>query len=83
MFKSTKEFETAIKEVLIMVRDEKGLNSDESTFPEDDFWEAAVECVDRRFLSGINYQRTLDGKPHFTSRGTRVTYSGLAFIESK
>lgn len=82
MFKSIKEFDAAIKEVLVMILDEKPLTPDNSSFPDDDFWEAAVECVDRRYLNGINYQRTMDGKPHFNSRGVRVTYSGLAFIES-
>lgn len=82
MFKSTKDFEAAIKEILVAARDEKSLTPEGTEFQSDDYFEAVTECIDRRLLSGISYDRTVDGTPHFTPRKTRVTYSGLAFIES-
>ena len=82
MFKSTEEFESAIKAVLVAARDEKTLTPEGTEFQADDYFEAVTECIDRRLLSGVEYDRTMDGTPHFTSRKTRVTYSGLAFIEA-
>lgn len=82
MFKSTKEFDSAIKEILIKLRDGESISSMETSLEEDDFFEALVECIDRRYLSGLSYQRTMNGKPHFSQTNIRVTYSGLSFIET-
>lgn len=82
MFKSTKEFDFAIKEILVKIRDGESINSKATSLEENNFNEALAECVDRRYLSGLSYQRTLDGKPHFSQTDIRVTYSGLSFIES-
>lgn len=82
MFKSTKEFDVAMKDILIQFRDGKTISTLSPLGNEDDFLAALCECVDRRFLSGLTYQCTLDGKPHFTEGDVRVTYSGISFIES-
>ncbi|MFV0343945.1 MAG: YjcQ family protein [Anaerocolumna sp.] len=83
MFKSTKEFDSAIKEILEKLRDGENIGSITTALENDDFYEALSECVDRRYLSGLSYQRTADGKPHFSQTNIRVTYSGLSFIESR
>lgn len=83
MFKSTQEFNAAIKMILVQVRDNglpKNINPD---LPNEDYDEALVECINRGYLSGISYQRTLGGKPRFDYNNIRLTYSGLAFIESQ
>lgn len=82
MFKSTIEFNSAIKEILTTVRDGKDINSDDSTIEQEDFWEAVVECIDRRYIIGVTYNRLASGAPVFQSKRPRITYSGLAFIEA-
>lgn len=82
MFKSTKEFDSVMKDILVQIRDGIAVNSLSSSIDEGDFNAALAECVDRRYLSGLSYQRTMDGKPHFSLSDVRVTYSGLTFIES-
>lgn len=79
MFKSTKEFDSAVKSILIKLRDGESLNS----IPQDnDSLEAIVECINRGFLQGVSYDRTMDGIPCFQQINPRVTYNGLRFIES-
>lgn len=79
MFKSTQEFDSAVKNILIKLRDGESLNS----IPQDeDSLEAIVECINRGFLQGVTYDRTLDGKPHLQQMNPRVTYNGLKFIEN-
>jgi len=83
MFKSTKEFDSAVKETLIKLRDGEKLDALTTTLQEADFDEALTECIDRGYLSGVSYQRTMNGKPHFQETNIRITYYGLSFIESK
>ncbi len=83
MFKSTKEFDSAIKEILVAICNGERINSIKTTLQIDDFNEALVECIDRKYLSGASYRRTEDGTPHFQGENIRVSYSGLSFLESK
>ena len=78
MFKSTQEFDSAVKTVLLKIRDGEDLSS----FPsDDDSLEAIAESIDRRFLQGVSYERDSNGKPHFQKINSRLTYNGLKFIE--
>lgn len=79
MFKSTKEFDSAMKNILEKVRDGESLNSLQV---DDDSLEAIAECITRGFLQGIEYERTASGKPCFQIVNLRVSYNGLKFIES-
>ncbi len=80
MFKSTKEFDRAILKLLTALRDNEDLWA---LLTDDDSKEALVECIDRGLIQGVKYGRTQDGQPHFDKIKPRVSYSGLAFIESK
>ncbi len=85
MFKSTDEFDSAIKDVLRMVRSEENFDSIPSklNLTDADFGDVVIECSSRGFLSNISYRRTGDGVPHFAPNNIRITYSGLKFIESE
>ena len=54
MFKSTKEFDSAMKDILVQIRDGIAVNSLSSSIDEGDFNAALAECVDRRYLSGLS-----------------------------
>lgn len=81
MFKSTKEFDKAVREILVAVRDGKNLQEviaqNDSDYPE-----ALVRCCDMGYTVGIKYQRTLDNTAHFDLKNPKITYSGLQFIEA-
>ena len=83
MFKSTKEFDSAVKVIVETVLSEKKLDPKVTSIGEDDYWEALAEAIHRGYVNGISYNRTADGKPHFQLINPRVTYSGLSFIERR
>lgn len=79
MFKSTKEFDSAIREKLSALRDGAELVS---LLADDDSKEAVIESINRGYLQGIEYIRAANGAAYFTPIKPMVTYQGLAFIES-
>lgn len=80
MFKSTKEFDSAIREKLTALRDGEDLYS---LLPDDNSKEAIVESINRGYLQGVEYMRTANGDAHITAVKPMVTYRGLSFIESE
>ncbi len=79
MFKSTKEFDAAIREKLTALRDGADFYS---LLLDDNSKEAIAESITRGYLQGIECMRTADGAAHFTAIKPMVTYRGLSFIES-
>lgn len=79
MFKTTKEFDAAVKNIL----DKLNTGESFSSLPtDDDSLEAIAECINRGFLRGVAYDRTASGKPVFQQINPILTYDGLKFIES-
>lgn len=79
MFKSTQEFDSAMKEILVRVRDEKSLDD---LLENVDYCDALAECDKREFLKGIIYFINGKGIPRIQECNPRITKSGLYFIES-
>ena len=79
MFKSDKEFESAMKEILIYVRDEKPLDE---FFKSVDYRNAFIECDKRELLQGVLYFINEKGLPVIENCQPYITYNGLKFIEN-
>lgn len=79
MFKSTKEFDSAIREKLTALCDGANL---QSLLTDDNSNEAIAESINRGYLQGVDCMRTADGTAHFSVIKPMVTYRGLSFIES-
>lgn len=80
MFKTTKDFNLAMKDILTSVLNDCEPDSELSNLPKDDYWEALEEIVDRQYLKGITY-KYVDGRPSFDWLYLRISYAGLAFLE--
>lgn len=81
MFKSTKEFDKAVYDILVYIRDSKNLQVLEQKYGEENFGEALARCCDVSYIVGIKYDRTADGNPHFSTIKPMITYTGLEFVE--
>lgn len=83
MFKSTKEFDAVMREILKSIIDEKtDLKDIFDKYGDQDAGDALVECIDRGLIKGYNYQTVISGKHVFNASTPRITYSGLSFLES-
>lgn len=76
MYKTAKEFESAMRSILIKVRDGEKF----SGLTDDDI-EAFGECSNSGYVTGVQGLRTADNKLHISQNNPSVTYSGLKFIE--
>lgn len=79
MFKSTQEFESAMRDFLIKFRDGEPLDSFTSNV---DSADVIIECIDRGLLKGVSYSLSSDDSPCFSWPNPRISYAGLRFIES-
>lgn len=81
MFKSTKDFDTAMYNILVNIREGKtnqenfGLEIDEA-----DFNDALLRIVNLRLVLGVTCTETLGGLS-ISVFNPRPSYEGLAFIE--
>lgn len=82
MFKSTRDFEAAMYEIMVKIRDGSNYNELSSKYGETDFYDALEHCFKRSFI-------TAEGPPRKTEAGTlsfygkpRITFEGLNFIEN-
>lgn len=80
MFRSTREFDSAIQKVLMAILN--GSTSIESLqeateLNDDDFTDAVVRCSDIGLATGLGYNGG-----QFSIFKPKVTYEGLAFIEN-
>jgi hypothetical protein len=84
MFKSSKEYEAVMYEILIAVRDSDNYrNILESKIGNDNFDDALERCIDLGFIAGLHSRRAASGKLLVDIMGNiRLTYDGLKFIES-
>lgn len=81
MFKSTKEFDGAVKDILVYVRDGKDMRPLHQKYGKANFNQACERCYREGFLEGIGEGGiTNDGVRHY-SGGTVISNYGLQFIE--
>lgn len=82
MFKSTREFDSAMNDILKKLCNGRKLSDLDYPEDESDRDAAIIECINRDYISGVTYGHTQDGKAHFSEANLRVTYKGLSFMES-
>lgn len=81
MFKSTRDFNLAMKEILYSILNDCEPDHESSTLSREDYYDALEEIVDRGYLKGITY-KYIDGRPSFDWLYLRISYTGLAFLEN-
>lgn len=83
MFKSTKDFDTAMYEVLIKIRDNEDFKTLSPKYELYDLTEALGRCSDCGYVTGVFPQRMASGNLSIDlSTNVRITPSGLQFIEN-
>lgn len=79
MKKKTKEFEKDMRDILTKILNKGSLSDYFEKNPE-----PLCECIDRQYISGIRYGRSIDGKPHFDlQKSMYIRYKGIEFLENK
>lgn len=81
MFKSTKEFDEAVKDILVHIRDGKDVRPLHQKYGEDNFNQAYERCYSEGLLDGLTAGRTNDGVMHYDGQ-PKISYAGLRFIEN-
>lgn len=84
MFKSTGEFDAAIRKVLAVLRE--GFTSvdqlqEQSGLSEEDFHTVLRQSIDAGYVAGLNYHPIVNGVA-WSAPDPKLTYSGRAVIES-
>lgn len=79
MFKSTQEFDSAMKEILIHIRDE---NPVDKLLKNPDYFDSFTECVKTGLIHGVTFWVDGNGKTNIENFQPRITRYGLEFIES-
>lgn len=82
MFKSVKEFDIAVFEILTKIRDVVGYSELSSMFGDENYDDALEYCVQQNFVIGYKVGRASSGKLLADIVGNpRLTRNGLQFIE--
>lgn len=79
MFKTKKEYELAMKELLIRIRDGKPVDD---LLQSIDYCDAFAECSRSQFITAIDYWVDGNQKTHIEDCSARITRAGLDFIEN-
>lgn len=83
MFKSSKEFETAMYDILTQIRDNPNNKDILSKLGDIDFDDALDECLEMHLIKGLLHQHTASGSLTVDIIGKiRLSYDGLRFIEN-
>lgn len=78
MFKSKKEYDLAMQEILVRVRDEQSIDD---LLKNADYFDAFVECVRFFYIKGVTFWNDADGNANIEKFNPQITRSGLNFIE--
>lgn len=85
MFKSTKEFNKAVR-IIILAFNQEFSSIDKvqeaTMLSDDEFTQALMRAIDIGYISGINYEGDIGGQIMWSVSNPHVTYDGLAFIEN-
>ena len=82
MFKSVKELDTAMFEILSMIINKDTFDLASLSYSSDDLNDALAHCVRYGYVTGIRCQETASGKPVFDLKEhITVTREGLLFME--
>ncbi|HID0769537.1 TPA: hypothetical protein ACXC99_003634 [Clostridium botulinum] len=83
MFKTTKDFDKMMYEILIQIRDNEDINNIFSKLGDTDFDDAIYECVEIGLINGLSFQKDAIGNLHPSiQREIRLSHKGLSFIEN-
>lgn len=78
MKKNTKKFEKEMREII-----EKIINMQSLTYFFEENPEPLCECIDRGYIGGITYDRSLAGNAVFVSSAPFARYQGIEFLENR
>lgn len=78
MNKKTKEFEKIMRKIIRAVIAGESLTE----FCKTDS-EQVCECIERQYIGGITYGRSMTGEAHFNLQKPFVRYKGIEFLENK
>lgn len=82
MFKSTEEFDAAVYEMLVRIRDGSNYKELKEKYGQENYEDALEHSINRGYIKGITAQRAAAG--NLVYGGTpRLTHSGLSFIENR
>lgn len=82
MFKSTKEIDTALVEVLSNIQEGIYNYQDSYDFDYDDFNEVIRHALQRGYVTGYAKIQFVAQKPGYKAMNPEVTYAGIRFIEN-
>ena len=81
MFNSVKEFNIAMYEILIKIRNEENYR-DLTKYSDLDLDDAFEKCITYGYVNGIHrYDRTASGKLSYDGK-PRISLEGLTFVEN-
>lgn len=82
MFKSVKEFDSVVHEILTKIHNVVGYSEISSIFVDENFDDALEYCIQQNMILGLRVQRTASDKLTVDVCGNpRLTRAGLKFIE--
>ncbi|MFL0167714.1 hypothetical protein [Candidatus Clostridium helianthi] len=83
MFKSSKEFETAMYDILVQIRDNPDNRDILSKLGDIDFDDPLKRCLELHLIEGLHPQNTASGSLTIDIIGKiRISYDGLKFVEN-
>jgi len=82
MFKSSREFETVMYEILVKIRDGESYQTLSSKYAIEDLNEAMEECSNLGFVTGVIAHRTAANTVYIDLHNPKITYRGLKFVEA-
>ncbi|MBZ9633029.1 hypothetical protein [Clostridium sp. FP1] len=82
MFKSTKEFETAVYDILIQIRDNPNDKNVLSKLGDTNFEDALERCFNLDLINGLHMRRSGDTLNVSITGEIRISYEGLKFTEN-
>lgn len=83
MFKTLKDFDTAVRAILMKIRDEEDYEILRQDYSDENFEDALEYCVQHNLITGLHVQRTASGKLLADVIGkVKITREGLKFIDT-
>ena len=81
MFKSIKDFDSAMRDILVKIRNGEDYGELSSKLGEENFREALGKCVEFKFIIGMTANRNKDGEYIIeTLTPIKISYEGLRYV---
>ena len=83
MFKTSKEFEAAMYDILMQIRDNPNDRNVLSKLGDINFDDALAKCIEFNYVKGLNPRYVASGNLNIDIIGEiRISYEGLKFLEN-